>query len=141
MHEPATYPPLESVTIRIQSWDKIIIAFPNPSVTGKPFVTVIDVLERVFRAGQDSGGGPCGPVGVDLLIEPHFDRGQDLGVVMGSRGDLPTVGLSPFALNQQRDLTVSADHRTGEPMGTKRWRWKGLKASVRERDVWDLALG
>ncbi|KAJ2925095.1 hypothetical protein H1R20_g11990, partial [Candolleomyces eurysporus] len=120
-HEPATYPPLQSVTIRIQCWDIVIVAFPNPAMTGKPFVTVIDVLNRVFRASQEPECVPGGPVGVDLQIVPsesHFDRAHDLGVMASSRGCLPTVGL----FVPQRDLIASADHRTGEPKAIRRSR-------------------
>ncbi|RXW23243.1 hypothetical protein EST38_g2613 [Candolleomyces aberdarensis] len=117
--EPATYPPLQSVTIRIEDCGSVIIAFPNPSITGKPFVTVMDVLDRVFRAGQEPECGLGGPVGVDLAIESHFDQTQDLGAVTpASRGCLPTVGL--FAPHL-RNLIASADHRTGTPKIIRRW--------------------
>lgn len=125
--EPATTPGLESLTIQAPFMrDRLIVVFPSCVTSevhhsGRPHslsVSVNDVLAAVHRAAHDVRGETNGVFQDESVI--------GLGLELGG---VDHTGRTPF-----RVPTAML------PWPESGWRWGGLVASARERDIWDLFL-
>lgn len=119
LHEPATSPPLDSVSIRSDVLgDKPMVVFPANE--RRSFVAVLDVLDAMYREVRR------------LFLPLSRERSGVSDRCLGA----PHAGGDPGRL-----LLNRAGVCPREPQARSSWVWGGLTPSICEREVWILQVG
>ncbi|KAF6747193.1 hypothetical protein DFP72DRAFT_1075648 [Ephemerocybe angulata] len=142
---PATNPPVLSMTLRAEKCEKAIVI--HAGVPRRPFVTIRDVLSQVFRAPKCAVNSKAICHCTTCLPESQDGIGST-----SRRSDIPADSLLLHpASSSRRARRPRADESTAGPRVSrqgkhkrdsymKKGRWIGLRASSKERDVWELVL-
>lgn len=144
-HEPATSPPVQSLTIRVEGCQENII-FVHPGHSGTQFVTILDVVSCVYGAPRCAFGARdcscCSRYTSVGWSEGHDETPMPPQFAQSSL----LFALESDAHSRDANMYTQEGRRFRRPEslqrddGVVRWRWRGLSASTLERDVWTLYL-